>query len=602
MNDRMLMMYHEDNYTHITKKEFSGTETNIPYAACAPMDFTIYGASEQKADYRIAEGGSLQTVTEQGKNLFNVDKYIVSSDNNIIGFDISLLEIGKQYTLSCSEEITITKISNSTGGYNSVLRYSGDSGGPFTTWTFTMSRHANIPEGATQYLFIGLLKTGDNIHFDNDINTFSGVNIQIEEGSTATAYEPFVPSSPSAEYPSAIEPEITAGTYYIYINGEKKSVELPALYAAGGASDKVIYERFSGSLKLKKEIDEALLDIAKTIEENTAAVLSEPVYSELETGDYESGMTEVPWEIFSKNLFDAGRINHSTWQINLNVENPNSFGISINTDSAGVPIVYFGISLKKGTYKFSFDASIKNSPPTDVRPNEILVGEQRLGPPWIHVWKLGGDCENKHFSYTMTLSKDISDGCIAFYASVLNSSYSNYEAEFKNIQLEAGSAETEFEPTNHNPPESLSPSADYPHKIYPSQEFLLKSNGGGAEYSTKVLYAGCAIEVSDSSQANLTADGKHYIADYIEYDSKADTAKRYRYIDESLLDYTMQSKDQTQAVLQTPQTETITPDTDEYAFKNVKSIPGGCTVSCGTYAGGEALFPLQIKAAAKVIK
>lgn len=642
MISRELKHFHSENRTHVTKKEFSGTETNIPYAVCAPMDFTIYGASEQKADYRIAEGGSLQTVTEQGKNLYDMDREFdnVISNSESGNFSCDKTKVSEEewlfdnmtaggnstayfiipLTVSQNTQYTLSLTVNRTNGIRGA--YGIGNNKTADTWNVVAGVYwyTKVPDLNTDTRISMSFNSGSNqtLYFKgyfsygasaDDSCTFK--EMQLETGSTMTDYEAFVPNSPSENYPSEIEPLLKEGTYLVYINGAPKSVELPALYAAGSASDKVIYDRLTGTMRLKKEVDEELLDTTKTIEENTAAVMTEPTYTALEPTDgYESGLGELPFNIYGKNLYDMDR--------EFDNVIPNAEGgaypcdkhkiggsewLFDNFSKGGSGSAYFIIPLvvaKNTQYALSLTVNRTNN----VR-GVYGIANNLTPDTWNVVagvyWYTKVPDLNTDTRISMSFNSG-SNETLYFKGYFCYGSNADDSCTFKDMQLEEGSAATVYEPIDYNPPESLSPSADYPHKIYPSQEFLLKSNGGGAEYSTKVLYAGCAIEVSDSSQANLTADGKHYIADYIEYDSKADTAKRYRYIDESLLDYTMQSKDQTQAVLQTPQTETITPDTDEYAFKNVKSIPGGCTVSCGTYAGGEALFPLQIKAAAKVIK
>ena len=109
------------------------------------------------------------------------DKTIFKTINGDIGFDISKLKIGEQYTFSSNLPITIFKISNYSSNYNSVITANNNG---FTTFTFTMSRNIQIPETATQYLFIGL----QGAQFVTNINDLANYNMQIEKGSTQTDY------------------------------------------------------------------------------------------------------------------------------------------------------------------------------------------------------------------------------------------------------------------------------------------------------------------------------------------------------------------------------------------------------------------------------
>lgn len=126
----------------------------------------------------------LKYQTGTKKNLFNIDNYskIVTS----IGFDISGLEIGKTYTISCNQSnFRWIKISNSPNGHNSVATYTI----PYnkSSFTFVMSRNSNIPETATQYIFLQMMNSTSS-GFARNLSELGVNQIQIEEGSTATYY------------------------------------------------------------------------------------------------------------------------------------------------------------------------------------------------------------------------------------------------------------------------------------------------------------------------------------------------------------------------------------------------------------------------------
>lgn len=119
------------------------------------------------------------------RNLFNINNY--STIGSDIGFDISNLKIGKTYTMSCRQApFTWIKISDSGSGYNSI-QYRGDE---IYSYTFVMSRNSNIPEGATQYLFLQM-KGATSQGFAGSLSELGVNQIQIEEGSTATPYVPY---------------------------------------------------------------------------------------------------------------------------------------------------------------------------------------------------------------------------------------------------------------------------------------------------------------------------------------------------------------------------------------------------------------------------
>lgn len=118
------------------------------------------------------------------KNLFNINNY--SKIATKIGFDISGLEIGKTYTISCNQSnFRWIKISNSPDGHNSVATHTI----PYnkSSFTFVMSRNSNIPETATQYIFLQMMNSTSS-GFAESISELGVNQIQIEEGSSATYY------------------------------------------------------------------------------------------------------------------------------------------------------------------------------------------------------------------------------------------------------------------------------------------------------------------------------------------------------------------------------------------------------------------------------
>lgn len=148
--------------------------------------------------------------------------------------------------------------------------------------------------------------------------------------------------------------------------------------------------------------------------------------------------------------------------------------------------------------------------------------------------------------------------------------------------------------------EVLTPSEEYPYRIYPSSEIMLKCTDGQRVNSTKLPLMGYAMEVSDFAQSNLTVDGKYYLADILEYDAKRDKLYRYKFIDDTLLDCTIPLKDQTQAILAEPVVEELTAGDGEYDFKEVKSIQGSCTVSAESYSEDDTPHPAFLRMEARI--
>lgn len=122
-------------------------------------------------------------VIVHGKNLFNKSRYTFEA--GILMFDLSALVLGKQYVFTSSKPVTWFKISNFPGGYNSVVYINADG---MTEIAFTMAKNENIPAGEKQYLILSVATnySGNQV---KDITELDGYDIQIEEGTTATAYE-----------------------------------------------------------------------------------------------------------------------------------------------------------------------------------------------------------------------------------------------------------------------------------------------------------------------------------------------------------------------------------------------------------------------------
>lgn len=182
-----------------------------------------------KGTGEFVKGANVEMSLElRGKNLFDIDNYLSKTFTGVkcIGFDISNLKIGTMYRFTSNLPLTWVKISTAPVGHNSV-QYHKDSG--FKSFTFTMARNSNISETATQYMFLGV--SGTNTI--TDISQINGFNIQIEQGSTATPYEPyFAPTT------ITIPPSVTV-----------EGTEIHLRFAKYKNADYLLVDRTNGTVK-----------------------------------------------------------------------------------------------------------------------------------------------------------------------------------------------------------------------------------------------------------------------------------------------------------------------------------------------------------------
>lgn len=111
------------------------------------------------------------------------------------------------------------------------------------------------------------------------------------------------------------------------------------------------------------------------------------------------------------------------------------------------------------------------------------------------------------------------------------------------------------------------------------QYIKLKCSGLLTSNETKIPFVGNAIEVTDYNKANLIVEGKYYVSDYIEYNCKTNESYRHIYIDDTLINYNISLKDQTQALLVTPVVEKINSTDEQYCFEILKTFQEECEVA-----------------------
>ena len=171
--------------------ERSASGTSVTLEGCVDddsiIDYKIYGNCYQDGEPSIENPIEVQCVGDRTKNLFDISDYIVDKYNKSLGFSTKDLEIGKTYILSSKKPLSWFKISTNSNGYNSITYQNVDG---FYTYAFKMQRNANISETATQYIYFSCT-IGNLLTFATDISLFDGYEIQIEESSIVTDYEPY---------------------------------------------------------------------------------------------------------------------------------------------------------------------------------------------------------------------------------------------------------------------------------------------------------------------------------------------------------------------------------------------------------------------------
>ena len=115
------------------------------------------------------------------------------------------MEVGKTYTVSGTPSVT-----ENTGVYFDV--YDGNN----TRMEGSVST-TTVKEGYTYYIKPYVNTSSTNLQTSR---TVTYTNVQIEEGSKATTYEPFTPNSPSPDYPSEIKSMGDNGTTTIRVTGK----------------------------------------------------------------------------------------------------------------------------------------------------------------------------------------------------------------------------------------------------------------------------------------------------------------------------------------------------------------------------------------------
>ena len=277
MGNKELKNFHSENRTHVTKEVLKGERLKAQNTASAPFGIKIFGKS-------------IQNQTVQGKNLFDIKKanwsgygtYKVEDDNLSVQITEGMgnnrwwdkkIPYDKTYTLSYKalsggarilvrfldkdgKNISDAHVYKITGGNSKVynIYYAGVYVNTVDDGSITINYKENTD---IAYFLVGFSSAGGTI---GDWRIYS--EIQLEAGGEKTAYAPFVPDSPSAEYPSEILPLKDVKLYV-----DDLCFDVPLV---GYEGDYLEYDEAKKVLKRVSVTDEAKLDFTKPLSEQNA--------------------------------------------------------------------------------------------------------------------------------------------------------------------------------------------------------------------------------------------------------------------------------------------------------------------------------------------
>ena len=324
MISRELKHFHNENRTHVTKKEYAGAEITAENAVNAPMDLKIYGASYQK-------------VTKQGKNLFDMDKkfddVIPSLAHNTAAYQCDKEKVSETewrfynmtkggngnayfvipFSTKKSTDYVLSLTVNGLGLGGSI-GIDTDTSSDTTADRWNLARKgwkSIITETETDIRISFSFNSGDyELLYFRGYFTHNATNesyclfkeMQLEEGTTPTDYEAFVPDSPTEEYPSLIytSREMTLKcTGGVTVNSTKIPLIGNAMEVSDIAqsnlvldgkyylSDYIEYNSAADKTYRHKFIDDKLLNTTLPIKDQTQAILAKPTVEEITAVDGE---------------------------------------------------------------------------------------------------------------------------------------------------------------------------------------------------------------------------------------------------------------------------------------------------------------------------
>lgn len=272
----------------------SGTAVDFSQTYNDTAEVVVEGETVQISDWYAKDGLSSQVVTVQGKNLFSIanngnitqNGVTCSIKNGIITLNGTTTSPSRfnllktlEYAISWESLIALGhRIAIVSGSYYNQKGYyiSGSKSGivNITTLKSDGTVYIQCPSDVSQ----SALAT-ENMVYSGYIIITTGVTfsdykftIQLELGGVATAYEPFVPNSPSPEYPSVITTNLPADTYKVQGNdGWYEFTLTEELRGSDTAIDKIAFDRVGHVGKVERRIGSIVLN-GSTILGTTTAI------------------------------------------------------------------------------------------------------------------------------------------------------------------------------------------------------------------------------------------------------------------------------------------------------------------------------------------
>lgn len=166
---------------------------------------TVEGTYNDFLSGLTVTGKSWQSVTVQGKNLLDSTRFVQGTIIGATGADIpSDKRCRTPFYIKVSPNSSYT-IKGASTCKLWIFEYKGDFSSEGGYVSGAIGSAITIVTGANiAYVRIGVVQTDGTNEITTAPSMIPGMSIQLELGSTATDYAPFVPNSPSPDYPSSI--------------------------------------------------------------------------------------------------------------------------------------------------------------------------------------------------------------------------------------------------------------------------------------------------------------------------------------------------------------------------------------------------------------
>lgn len=539
--NRELMHYHAENRTHTQVKDFSGTELELKNTVQAPAGLKLYGNSVQSAKYRLVKGKSTQEGTPSLNEPYEIIPNITAGTYRIALKD-GIYEAAVPYDMHGISETLCDKLFLEEN--EKVLR---------------LKREYTLFTPSTVYTYAQWSRSGSLAV------TFKSSDLVLGSMTKCTHAE-----GSEILYASTQKD----GTYsYIQNSVYLRTTEEPLISTTAKAeAQEWLTQQSEAGTPLR------FLCRRKT-----------PLYYTIPLTKVEgSSADDLPFEVYGKNLARAEAVYSGAYGFKMLEEDGRECVRFIDNKYAH----YYGVSFKENTrYTASFYAKCKRFDTSKSGNSLVFVFFYADGKFTVN--KIASDTDWKKFVITSKAGYTVEK--IGLYSCY----YGNYVyIDVNTFQLEEGSTATEYEPYDGEPPESLTPSEDYPRRITQSG-YTLKCEGADGASSAYIPSGGYAVETSDETRANLDVGGRLYAADVLIYDESSDELSFEKHIDPEKLDFTKALDNQDEAVLDEVLTESIAAGDGEYSLKALKMQQGECTLKA--LADDEKCGPLLINAKVKVV-